>query len=178
MIRLFTAIPLPQEIRTILYGMGRSLPGGRPVPEEQVHITLRFIGEVEGSLLYDIKESLASIDTPSFSFEIRGVGHFPPRGKPRVIWAGIFPTDKLIGLKKKIDFELQQCGIAPEQRKFSPHVTLARLSNCSIKRVTEFLAGNSFLKFEQLQANSFNLYSSRLTQKGAIHTLEQSYRLN
>ncbi len=177
MIRLFTAIPLPQKIRAILHGMGRSLPGARPVPLDQIHITLRFIGEIEGSLLQDIKESLSSLKVDSFSLAIRGVGHFPPRGQPRVIWAGLYPTDKLSRLKRKIDSNLQQCGIPSEQRKFSPHVSLARLHNCPIKRVTEFLAGNSFLEFDELRINQFNLYSSKLTPKGAIHTLEQSFEL-
>ncbi len=177
MMRLFTAIPLPQEIRAILHAMGRALPGARPVPQDQIHITLRFIGEVEGSLLHDIKERLSSLEFDSFSLAIRGVGHFPPRRKPRVIWAGLHPTEKLSSLKRKIDSNLQHCGIAPEQRKFSPHVSLVRLQNCPIKRVTEFLAGNSFLAFDALQINCFNLYSSKLTPKGAIHTLEQSYPL-
>ena len=157
--------------------MGRSLPGARPVPEEQIHITLRFIGEVEGSLLQDIQESLSSVSASSFHLGIQGVGHFPPRGKPRVIWAGLSPTDTLRILKQRIDSNLQQCGITSEQRKFSPHVTLARLNNCPLRRVTEFLAGNSFLTFDEIQIQSFNLYSSKLTQKGAVHTLEHSYQL-
>lgn len=157
--------------------MGRSLPGARPVPVEQIHITLRFIGEVEGSLLHDIKDSLSFVSASPFNLGIQGVGHFPPRGKPRVIWAGLYPTDKLTSLKKRIDTNLQQCGVAAEQRKFSPHVTLARLNNCPLRRVTEFLAGNSFLRFDEIQIKTFNLYSSKLTQKGAVHTLEHSYQL-
>ncbi len=177
MIRLFIAVPLPEKIRSSLHAMGRSLPGARPVPPEQIHITLRFIGEVEGSIFRDIKENLSTILAPAFSLVIQGVGHFPPRGKPRVIWAGLHPTDNLRILKRKIDSNLQQCGIAVEKRKFSPHVSLARLKTCPIKRVTEFLAGNSFLTSEELQITSFNLYSSKLVQKGAIHTLEQNYPL-
>ncbi len=177
MIRLFTAIPLPLLVRSSLHAMGRSIQRARPVPEDQIHITLRFIGEVEGSRVHDIKMSLSSVQLSPFSLAVQGVGHFPPRGKPRVVWAGLNPVDQLCVLKKRIDSSLKHCGIPPEQRKYSPHVTLARLKNTPLKRVTEFLAGNSFLAFEELQICSFDLYSSKLTQKGAVHSLEQSYEL-
>ena len=178
MIRLFTAVPIPETICQQLHAMGRSLPGGRAVSEEQIHVTLRFIGEVEGAVFKDIKENLHSISVSPFNIAIQGVGHFPPRGKPRVIWAGLQPTEPLIKLKRKIDTCLIQCGLAPDNRKFSPHVTLARLNNPPMQRVTNFLAGNAFLKFEEFQVNHFRLYSSKLTSKGATHTLEADYPLN
>ncbi len=177
MIRLFTAISLPDQIRSQLHGMGRSLPGARPVPEEQIHLTLRFIGEVEGSIFKDIRENLHSVQTPPFQTAIQGVGHFPPRGKPRVVWAGVQPAEPLISLKRKIDTCLISCGLAPDNRKFSPHVTLARLNNPPMQRLTSFLAGNAFLGFEEFAVNSFQLYSSKLSNKGAIHTLEEEYPL-
>lgn len=157
--------------------MGRSLPGGRAVAVEQIHITLRFIGEVEGSIFKDIRENLATVAVTPFTVAIRGVGHFPPRGKPRVLWAGLAPVEPLIRLKRKIDTSLLQCKIAPDSRKFSPHVTIARLNTTPLKRVTLFLAGNAFLQFDEFTVDCFDLYSSRLTQKGAIHTLEERYSL-
>ena len=178
MIRLFTAVPIPAVFRQQLHAMGRSLPNARAVPEEQIHITLRFIGEVEGTLFKDIRENLHSIKTSPFSVALQGVGHFPPRGKPRVIWAGLQPTDHLIKLKRKIDTCLIECGLAPDTRKYSPHVTLARLNNPPMQRVTSFLAGNAFLRFEEFNVDTFHLYSSKLTNKGAIHMLEAKYPLN
>lgn len=178
MIRLFTAVPIPIVIRQQLHAMGRSLPGARAVPEEQIHITLRFIGEVEGTLFKDIKENLSNISLSPFSTAIQGVGHFPPRGKPRVIWAGLQPTDQLIKLKRKIDTCLIECGLAPDNRKFTPHVTLARLNNPPMQRITSFLAGNAFLKFEEFDVHHFHLYSSKLASKGATHTLEADYPLD
>ncbi len=178
MIRLFTAVSIPEALRQQLHAMGRSLPGARPVPEEQIHITLRFIGEVEGALFKDIKENLNTINTSPFRVAIQGVGHFPPRGKPRVIWAGLHSTDQLIKLKRKIDTCLIECGLPPDNRKFSPHITLARLNNPPIHRITSFLAGNAFLKFEEFDVDHFHLYSSKLASKGATHTLEADYPLN
>lgn len=178
MIRLFTAVPIPIPICQQLHAMGRSLPGARAVPEEQIHVTLRFIGEVEGTVFKDIKENLSSINASPFNLAVQGVGHFPPRGKPRVIWAGLQPTEPLVKLKRRIDTCLIECGLAPDNRKFSPHITLARLNKPPMDRITRFLAGNAFLKFEEFEVNHFHLYSSKLTNKGAAHTLEAEYPLN
>ncbi len=158
--------------------MGASLPGARAVPEEQIHITLRFIGEVDGTTFLDIKEILEKVHVSEFTLGIAGVGHFPPRGKPRVIWAGLQPTEELVKLKRQIDTRLIECGIAPDTRKFSPHITLARLNTTHLKRVTEFLAGNAFLRFDDFGVSAFHLYSSKLSHKGAVHTLEASYSLS
>ncbi len=177
MIRLFIAIDLPPPIRHILHSMGRGIPNARPVKEEQIHLTLRFIGDVEGSIFKDIRESLASVAIHPFSISVKGVGHFPPRGKPRVIWAGVQPTEQLIQMRNRIETQLAGCGIEPERRKFMPHITLARLKNTPAKRLGEFLAGNSFFETEMFPVLHFNLYSSKLTQKGAIHTIERSYSL-
>lgn len=178
MIRLFTAVPIPADIRHTLHAMGQSLPGAKAVAEEQIHITLRFIGEVEGSIYKDIKESLHTIEAPPFSVAIQGVGHFPPRGKPRVLWAGLQPTDELVRLKRKIDTCLIDCGLPPDNRKFSPHVTIARIAGSPLQRVTRFLAGNAFLQFEAFPVDGFNLYSSKLSSKGARHTIEARYPLS
>lgn len=178
MIRLFIALPVPKEIKPFLHRMGCSLPYAKPVPEEQIHLTLRFIGDVEGAGFLDIKQSLTTVTVNSFGMTIQGVGHFPPRGKPRVVWAGVRPVEPIQTLKRRIDTCLKTCGLAPDKRKFSPHITLARLKGTPIKRVTEFLADNSFVYFDEFQIKSFQLYSSRLTQKGAIHTLEATYPLS
>jgi RNA 2',3'-cyclic 3'-phosphodiesterase len=177
MIRIFIAVPVPQPVQYILHSIGRGIPDSRPVPEEQIHMTLRFIGEVEGSQFKDIKESLSDVNHPPFSMGIRGVGHFPPRGKPKVIWAGVTSQERLLTLRRTIEKQLSICGIPPENRKFAAHITLARLKETSLKRLGEFLSGNSFLELDEFPIQEFHLYSSKLTGKGAIHTLEQRYPL-
>lgn len=177
MIRLFIAIDPPPDIRSYIKDLGRGIPGARPVPEEQIHLTLHFLGEVEGTLFKDIRESLLEVKKDPFSLQISGVGHFPPRGKPRVIWAGVTPTDEIIRLQKRVGKELLACGVALEKRKFSPHITLARLHNSPLQRVSEFLSGNSFLKSPPFTVDSFHLFSSQLGRNGALHTLEESYLL-
>lgn len=175
MIRSFIAIPIPATITPFLHAMGRSLPGARTVSQEQIHLTLRFIGEIEWNVFQDMKESLTEVDFTPFPLTIQGVGHFPPKGKPRVLWAGTNQKERLSQLRNSIDKQLKLCGIAPEGRKFSPHITFARLKTTSLQKVTEFLAGNSFLSFEPFDVTGFNLYSSKLTPKGAIHTVEGHY---
>lgn len=177
MIRLFIAIPLPEEVQMQLHAMGLSLPGAKAIPENQIHLTLRFIGEVEGTTLKDIKESLKEIEAPVFPLAVQGVGHFPPRGKPRVLWAGVQPAEPLTRLKRKIDTILIGCGIGPDSRKYHPHVTFARLHDPPMQRLTSFLAGNAFLSFEGFQVESFLLFSSILSPKGARHRVEAEYQL-
>lgn len=177
MIRLFIAVELPPDILSYIKDLGRGIPGARPVREEQIHLTLRFLGEVEGTLFKDIRECLSAVRKRPFRIQISGVGHFPPRGKPRVIWAGVAPTDELTRLKNRVDRELLTCGLEAERRKFSPHITLARLRNSPIQRVSSFLAGNSFLQTPEFTVDHFHLFSSQLGRNGAIHTLEESYSL-
>lgn len=172
MIRLFVAIDMPEDIRSLVCGMGGAIPGSRPVSEDQLHLTLKFIGEVETGMLHDIKESLHDIHYPAFALSLKGVGHFPPRGAPKVLWAGIDPVSEVTALRNKIEKNLSFIGIERERRKFSPHVTLARLKNSPVKKVARFMAENSFLDTPRFQITEFRLYSSSLTAKGAVHTIQ------
>lgn len=177
MIRLFVALPIDPEIRRRLAELGGTIPGSRPVPEDQIHLTLRFIGEVDAALFHDVREQLHGLRAGPLQLTVRGTGHFPPRGNPRVVWAGIEPAGQVIILRNRVNTILSVCGIAPEQRKFHPHITLARLRDCSPKRVADFLAGNALLQSPEFTVDRVHLYSSRLTADGAIHRLEGSYPL-
>lgn len=175
--RLFIAIDLPEDINNSLTAISFGLPGARWVAREQIHLTLRFIGEVDGSMFQDILHGLAGILGNPLRLTIRGLGFFPPRGRPRVLWAGLEPSDDLCILKGKIDRRLAELGLAPEGRKFSPHITLARLRDTPRKRLTAFLAGYSGFSLPSFSVNEFHLYSSVLTSAGAIHCQEASYAL-
>lgn len=178
MIRLFVAIDIPEQVKPFIAGLGTSLPGGRPVPEDQLHLTLKFIGEVDSALLHDIKDALHSVDHRQFNLRLQGVGHFPPRGMPKVIWAGLEETAEIISLRNKVEKQLAEIGIERERRKFSPHLTLCRLRNTPLKRVTRFLTENALLATPEFAVTEFHLYSSILTPKGAVHTIEDSVSLN
>ena len=176
--RLFIAVDPPGTIKKNLETMSFGIPGARWVAPEQLHLTVRFIGDVDGALFHDIRNLLEEVTIPPFVIQIKGVGHFPPRGKPRVIWAGLEKIDPGQVLRKIIDSVLMKVGLEPEGRKFSPHITLARLKNTPLNKVPNFLAGNSLFSQEPFQVHDFKLYSSTLTQKGAVHTVERIYSLN
>ena len=177
MVRLFIAVDLPAAEKNNLGKMSFGIPGAKWIDPQQIHLTVRFIGEVEGSRFLDIKKALEQIRCAPFSLALKGVGHFPPRGKPRVLWVGIKESQPLQSLKKRIDTALTGVGLQPEGRKYAPHITLARLKNSPIQKVADFLAGNGLFRQEPFKVRDFKLYSSALTPKGAIHTVEKIYSL-
>jgi len=178
MIRLFVALDLDTGSRSLLGGLAKSIPGARPVVEEQIHLTIRFIGEVDGGLYHDIRECLGTVQAAPIHLGVKGVGHFPPRGRPRVIWAGVEPAGDIIILRNKVNRALLECGVATETRKFHPHITLARLDNTPVGKIAHFLAGNSLLQSPPVLINTLTLYSSILTPRGALHKVEYEYLLD
>ena len=94
---------------------------------EQFHLTLRFIGEVEQGTFYEIGEALAGVSHPPFELALKGLGQFPPRGAPHTLWVGVEdPAGASPSLRRRIERVLAEVGVAPERRKFAPHVTLGR----------------------------------------------------
>ncbi len=142
-----------------------------------MHLTLCFIGEVDGSTFLDISEALVTITAEPFSLQLRGVGFFPPRGLPRVVWAGIEKSEPLMTLQRKITTRLFQLGVTLENRKFTPHLTLARLRETSPAKVGRYLEANGLFSSAPFVVERFLLYSSILGRKGASHLVEQEYVL-
>lgn len=175
--RLFIAVDLPETIKENLESMSFGIPGAKWVRPEQLHLTVRFIGEVDGALFHDIKNILAEVSAASFSLQLKGVGYFPPRGAPRVLWIGLDKSEPLQLLRKKIDTALLRARIEPEGRKYSPHITLARLKNSPVNKIANFLSGNGLFSQEPFQVEDFKLYSSVLSPKGAYHKVESIYPL-
>ena len=178
MMRLFIAIDLPKKVKDELAIISFGLPQARWVPPEQIHLTLRFIGEVDGALFQDLKSCLESVNGSSFPLTLNGLGCFPPRRDPQVLWVGIEKSVELLKLRKKVDSCLYKLGIAPEQRKFSPHITLARTRKTPLSRVTHFLSNHALFRLPEFTVSNFHLYSSILTPKGALHRHEAEYLLD
>lgn len=175
--RLFVAMDLPEAVLAELAAFCCGMPGARWVAPEQLHLTLRFVGEVDGGLFREIREALNAVDGGAFDLRVKGFGYFPPRKEPRVLWAGVEPTAEVTALRNRVEKALVRLGLEPEPRKFSPHITLARLEGTPVGKVTQFLAGNSLYTSPAFTVSEFHLYSSVLTPKGAIHTVEASYPL-
>lgn len=176
--RLFVAIDPPQDIRDHLAMLCCGLPNARWTVPEQLHLTLTFIGEVSGSVFLDIREALAEITAPALSLQLQGVGFFPPRGQPRVVWAGLEKNESLQVLQRKITTRLFHLGLEPDNRKFSPHITLARLQQTPAAKVGKYLENNGLFRSVPFEVDHFILYSSILGRKGATHVVEQAYPLS
>lgn len=177
MYRLFVAIDLPPEIKRELGEICFGLPGARWVPADQLHLTLRFIGEVDGGLGKDIREMLSTVTMAPFTVRLKGVGHFPPRKRPRVLWVGLEANDMILRLRGRIESILVRGGLEPEGRKYSPHITIARLQDTPAVKAGNFLAANGLFATAPFPVHDFLLYSSKQTPKGAIHTVVASYPL-
>lgn len=175
MIRLFIAIDIPEDIKMWLQGMGSSIPKARAVPDHQLHLTLKFIGDVESSVVLDIEENLSTISFSQFEIRLKGVGTFPPRGTPRVLWVGVEGNGTLTMLRNRIESSLSDLGIPRSKKKYTPHITLARLNKSPVGPLQNFLAGNSLLETPPFSVSEFTLYSSQLTPRGAIHTCRRTY---
>ena len=178
MTRLFVAIDFPEAVNRRLAGLCSSLPGARWLPPEQFHLTLRFIGEVDGGAFADILGGLSDVACAPFSLSLRGLGYFPPRGRPRVLWVGVDPSDEMTRLHGRIESRLRRLGVAPEGRKFAPHVTLARLKGSPLHRLRDYLAFQDGFATEAMPISGFRLYSSTLGAKAAIHNIEADYPLD
>ncbi len=178
MSRLFIAIDLPDPIKTATANICFGVQGAKWVPVDQLHLTLRFVGEADNETYVSIRHALSEVQMSAFTIDISGVGFFPPRGKPRVLWLGIVQNESLTELKNKIEEAVVNAGIAPEERKFHPHITLARLKErTTAKDIIPFLSSNNLFSFKEVPVDSFYLYSSILKPQGAIHSREATYEL-
>jgi 2'-5' RNA ligase len=176
MIRLFVALALPQGVAESLLLLQGGVPGARWCEREQLHLTLRFIGEVDGRDAAAIDDALASFRAPQFTLELKGMGEFGGKN-PRSLWTGVRDVCAVEHLQRKIESALQRAGLPAEERKFVPHVTLARLRGSPRDRVITFLSGHALYASPPFAVNAFILYSSQLTPNGSLYRAERSYAL-
>ena len=178
MFRLFVAIDLPELVKEKIAGIVTwELTGARRVPIEQLHLTLRFIGDVDAEMFRNIKDALNGNLAAPFPIALKEVGHFPPGKHPRVLWIGVDESEPLRELQKKVELALVGVGVEAEKRGFSPHITIARLKETPPAKVALLEEGNRLFSAGPFTVEEFLLYSSTLTREGAIHTKEAVYRL-
>ncbi|MBJ3786552.1 RNA 2',3'-cyclic phosphodiesterase [Devosia sediminis] len=175
--RLFTGLEIPADVGFALSLKRGGLAGARWIDPENYHITLRFIGDVDGHVADDVADSLDRLSN-SLQFPIR-LTHLGSFGgdKPRALYAGVEPSEALTRLQAAQERMLQKAGLAPEGRKFVPHVSLARLRGTSAEDLARFMAEAA--RFEPLSfaPARFVLYSSRDSIGGGPYLVEQSYPL-
>jgi RNA 2',3'-cyclic 3'-phosphodiesterase len=173
--RLFIAIRLPVDVREALIDTMEALDGARWQDDEQLHLTLRFIGEVERPVANDLAAGLASIAWPSFNLALEGVSHFERKGSPTAIWARVLPTSELNGLRLKVERACELAGLAREPRRFTPHITIARLPRHT-SPIGDWLARHAGLR-ATWQADGFTLIESHLLASGAHYEVAEHYPL-
>jgi RNA 2',3'-cyclic 3'-phosphodiesterase len=176
--RLFVAIDLPEDICDSIQDIYLAIPGARWVGSDQLHLTLRFIGEVDDNTFRAIMDSLAAITFDTFPVSLYGVGYFPLRRKPNILWVGLKKSEELLRLQGAIERAVVKAGLQPDRRNFHPHITVARLrDDAPLGRITDFLKVNALFSAGPVETNEFHLYSSTLNPEGAIHRIEATYAI-
>ena len=178
MLRLFVALDLTGEVRQRLAGLAGGVPGARWIEPDTMHQTLRFIGEVPEDQAMDIDAALAELRAPVFSLTLDGVGVFGAGRKARVLWAGVERNEALAHLQAKVESALVRCGLPAEERKFSPHITLARLKDAPADRIGRFLSDRGLFRAGPMPVGHVTLYHSHLGNGGAVYEALREYPLD
>lgn len=175
--RLFVALRPPRAIRERLLGLMGGVPGARWQDDAQLHLTLRYVGEVQPHTAEDVATALESVRHPPVELRLDGCGMFDDsRGKPNAIWAGVSPREPLAALHRKVDAAIVRAGLEPERRAYLPHITLARMSG-SAGPIDRWLAEHAALASEPFAIDAMILYESRLGHGGASYEPVARYKL-
>jgi 2'-5' RNA ligase len=175
---LFVGLELPWELRQRLAVLAGGVPGARWVPPENYHLTLRFLGELPPHRAEEIDLALATLRGRGFSLTLAGIGSFAKAGRDTQLWVGVERNPSLEHLQAKIETALQRAGMEPERRRFTPHVTLARLDNASPVKIAGFMQAHNLFRAEPVPVRHFTLFSSQLGKEASVYTAEVEYRLD
>lgn len=174
--RLFTGLEIPSDIALDLANLRGGISGARWIDVENYHLTLRFIGDIDDATARDVFATLGQIRRASFTVTLDALDSFGG-GKPRAIIAKAKPAPALVELQAEQERLMRRIGIPPEPRKFTPHVTLARLRDASASAVAAYLSARGFFFSRRFEANRFVLFSSRASTGGGPYVVEAAYPL-
>jgi 2'-5' RNA ligase len=173
--RLFVALPIPEGVTDLLLDLMDGPERLRWVHADSLHITLRFIGEVDGATAEDVAAALGSLHFPAFHLALAGVGSFSHR-RHGALWAGVAPREPLAALAAKVERSVQSAGLPPETRAYHPHITLARWSGAS-PAIEGWLRHHAALASPPWHADRLTLFESRLGKAGPHYEEVVSVRL-
>jgi 2'-5' RNA ligase len=178
MLRLFTALPIPYDVAQTLKRRQSGLPGAKWRPEEALHVTLAFYGEVNERAADDLASELARTPSGGFEITLKGVGAFGDDHRTHTLWAGVEPNEALNVLAGRCRAAAERAGIRVEPRTYRPHLTLAYLkTQTNPDRIGAWIAGHNLLASPPIRIDRFGLYSSTLTEGGSVYELEREYLL-
>lgn len=183
--RAFIAIPIPgpclETIARIQHGLRESAADVRWTAISSIHLTLKFLGEVDPAIIPELAESLRVVShgMQAFNLRLSGLGSFPNQKNPRTIWCGILgDTEALSNLQQGIETACMKSGFAPEDRPFRPHLTLGRLKGKrNLDSLADRIKAGSDLECG-FSADHFNIYKSVLKPQGAVYTVLETVQLN
>ncbi len=175
--RLFVGLELPWEMKQRLGMLAGGIPGARWVPPVNYHLTLRFIGEVPAHIAEEVDLALATLRGRGFVLTLAGMGTFAKGGRDTQLWVGVERNPALEHLQGKIEIALQRIGLEPVRRRFTPHVTLARLDNAVPAKLASFVQAHNLFRAEPMQVDSFTLFSSQLGKEASVYEAEVAYPL-
>lgn len=174
--RLFVAIEPPEGIKDQLVGLMGGVAGARWQTDAQLHLTLKFVGEVDRRTAEDIATALGYLRHPGFSLSLSGVGIFDRRGRPEALWVGVTPKEPVRALHDKVEQTLRTAGIAPETRAYLPHITIARMKALAAP-LEPFMAMHGGVTSAPFEVADICLYESLLTRDGAVYSVIERYPL-
>ena len=177
MIRLFTALSLPNDLRFQISSLQSGIDSAHWVTPENMHLTVRFIGEVQEDLADIIIDALAHVCAPIVPIELRGNGHFSSRGRVRALWIGVTMGPSLSLLQGRVEKMLLTTGLSPERRKYKPHITVARPRTARSKHIREWLERTGGFIAAVYKVDTLTLYQSHLGRTGPSYTALAQYPL-
>lgn len=177
MLRLFVGIEFPPELKLALSLLCSGVPGAKWVDPGNFHLTLRFIGEIAEDVAADIDEALLRLRARPFTLQLAGTGVFGGN-RPRQLWVGVERHPDLVKLRDRVEQALVRLGLAPEARKFAPHVTLARLRDPEPQKLGAFLAAHAQFRAAPLPVERFSLIASFPTKAGSVYEDQADYKLS
>ena len=175
--RLFTGVEIPSDIGQALSSLRGGLPGARWIDPGNYHLTLRFIGDVDDTTAHEVASLLGRVKRGAFDLHMQGLTSFGGK-KPRAVVASVSPAQALLDVQAEQERLMQRIGLEPEGRKFTPHVTLARLRESSSQDVADYLAARGFFRTSPFKVTRFVLFSSRNSVGGGPYVVEASYPLS
>lgn len=174
--RLFTGLEIPAHVASQLSGLRGGLSGARWINPENYHLTLRFVGDIDDKTANEVADMLARVQRPAFTLAFDGLGAFGSR-QPRAVYASVPPNPELAALQAENERLIRAAGLPPEGRKFTPHVTLARLRDTKRNSLGEYLAARGDFLSTPFQVTRFVLFSAQPSRGGGPYLVEEAYPL-
>jgi len=175
--RLFVGIELPEHICDLISDLEAPLPGVRWLDSDNLHLTLRFIGDIDNRQARELADFLSGIDVDAFEMQLDGLGTFGGKD-PRTLWAGVKADASLDALARACERAARSAGLKPEGRSFKPHVTIARLNKPRIEALTRFLTRHGRFRSPPFIVSRFVLYSSKPMVGGGPYVVEEEFPLS